>query len=61
MAERAAARYIHLECGHYCPSEIELLYRVFGDGTQVMCERCGEFRDIKRKTVRDVQLEEPLF
>jgi hypothetical protein len=55
------ARYLSLECGHYCAREIADLFAVFGDGTQYYCERCGEFKDVLRKTVRDVQPEEPLF
>jgi len=61
MADRAAARYIPLECGHYTSSELELLFRVFGDGTQVHCERCGEFKDIQVKKEKRSIPDQPMF
>lgn len=61
MAEKTMARYIPLECGHHTPCETELLYRVFGDGTQVMCERCGNFRNPKVSQVVADYPDEPMF
>lgn len=60
--EKSLAAYMTLECGHMVTREEAILFSVFAPSIKdIHCDKCGEFRRLKKVKKSDPYPENPLF
>ena len=60
--ERDLAAYMELDCGHMVTREEAILFSVFARTIKdIHCDKCGEFRKLKKRKGRKEYPDHPLF